>query len=60
MDDIPGLEELGASALVEQVGFIIGNVTMPLEGTATDVSEVVRDVTAGLNRLTDGLLGGIL
>ena len=60
VDAVPALQELGAADLVEQVGFIVGNVTLPLEGTAEDVSEVVRDITAGLNRLTDGLLGGIL
>lgn len=60
IDDIPALEKLGAGELVEQVGFIVGNLTSPLEGTAEDVSETVRHVTSGLNRLTDGLLDGIL
>lgn len=54
------LEKLGADELVEQVGFIVGNVTSPLEDTAQDLSESLRDVTAGLNRLTDSLLGGFL
>ena len=56
----PALQQLGASEVVEQVGYVIGNLTQPLGDTALQVSQATRQLTSGLNNLVDDILGGIL